>query len=593
MTEKTNPDTINIEDLPSDIVQSTLPFLSPNDLKNLSLTNKYFHNLLSQDESTTVWHELFHKVFGTQHTNDEPFQSKNSEEYKSVSETICINTYPDLNWHERFRKRSHDSAFYTWGCLKHSRLGYTANSNPNLLQSNINNVGISSKFGVNKPTKVPWFNNDPTADRTTSISPQNSVVQISSGGFSFQILTSSGKIYSTGSTFTGGHKGPGPLDLDHDYDPFRDFISHMESSFPRLRVPGRGLVNTTGSFNIQRISPTTTSNASIGEPHPNIYQKLEEIEKYSSQYIPNNDHIRRMFTSNCFAAFQVEDVATFFDEKNAPKFIAISSGRSHFIGLTDQNVLFSWDSPTSDFGAKIEFKDLPSRETNPILKIGCGWNFSCIYIYNIGLVVWSSRSSIQKGITESFANYKIIPNTSELSGDNKILDFACLQDNTVLYITTSGKQIYLYKDGQTITLDLDIKGRLLKITSCFSLITIFTDQHSYMLKVSNGTIDYTSLSSLDLDIQGETIISLAAGDYHTIGLSQRGNIYTWGTESQQCGCLGLGAPEYIVTQAMLGETEGRRNIKVLKPTKVELEEGYKCIGITGGGWHSGAILIKK
>lgn len=571
-----------LEGLPPDILESTLPFLTQSDIVNLSQTNHYFHELLNENDGSPIWYELFHRLFGEKQTNDEPFQMKNSEEYKSVAQTIMLNNFSKEHWRQRFDIRLNKTHLYAWGCLRHSRLGYNGTSNPNLTNEHLNYNAWSIKLGVNKPTLVPFFNNNQDTKK------DNSIIQISSGGFSFQILTSSGELYTTGSTYSGGHRGPGPLGNTPDYDPFHQFTTTMETAFgrhPRTSFSRGNLV--TQSINI-------TGN-SVGGPHENIYSKLEEIQKYCNQTIPDNDHIKRLFTRDCLDAFKTDDVAKFFDKRNSPQFVAVSSGRSHFIGLTQDSRLFSWDTLHSDFGCEIKFLNLPPIETNPILKIGCGWDFSCIFVYNIGLIVWKSRKPLREGDKFSFAEYNIIPNTSDISGDNKILDFACLQNNTVLYITNAGDKIYMNENGVASILSLPITGKLLKITSCFSFITIFTEHNCYTLKVNNGSIDRESLTIINLDIDDEHIISLSAGDYHMIGLSQMGTLYSWGTESQGCGCLGLGNAEEIITRSQVGEREGRDNIRVLKPTKISLEndDEYVCVGIGAGGWQSAALIIKK
>nr|CAI6411709.1 CLL_HP1_G0004430.mRNA.1.CDS.1 [Saccharomyces cerevisiae] len=38
---------------------------------------------------------------------------------------------------------------------------------------------------------------------------------------------------------------------------------------------------------------------------------------------------------------------------------------------------------------------------------------------------------------------------------------------------------------------------------------------------------------------------------------------------------------------------GARNIRVVKPTKIELPEDYICVSVTAGGWQTGALIIKK
>lgn len=582
---KTNSAAYDI--LPPDIVQVILPFLSPKDIRSLSHTNKYFHKLLNYDSSETLWHELFHKAYGAPYSNDEPFQSKNTEEFKTCSEVIMTQKYPSLSWQQRFHIRTEDAKLYTWGCLKHARLGYTATSNSNLEESSLNGAGIRLRFGVNSPTIVPWFpkSGEHTDDRT--------IVQITSGGFSFQILTKSGKLYSTGSTFTGGHRGPGTAPTEHDYNPFREVIHNLETSFSRTGAFGVLPFNTTGTFPARRLQHNGAT-PTVG-PHGDIYQQLQEMESKSTQTIPGNDHTRRMFTRDSFDIFSSDTSSLTVDREklDSIKFISVLSGRSHFLALDENNDVYSWDSPESDYGVKLHFKGLPPRSTNPILKIGCGWDLNCVYIYKVGLVVWNKREAVKKGEICSDTDYAVIPNTGDISGPDKILDFACFQGSCVFYIRNDNKRLWKYSHGVVQPLELPIKGELLKVSVCFTLLVLFTNEYCYTLKIENGNIDEESLAKLELDDPDDQVISLATGDYHTLALTHKGHIYSWGLESQLCGCLGLGSPEHVVEHEHIGRWDSIRNIRVVKPAKIELDEDYTCVAVCAGGWQSGALIIKK
>ncbi|CDF88949.1 ZYBA0S03-05688g1_1 [Zygosaccharomyces bailii CLIB 213] len=566
--------------MPPDIVQATLPFLSPGDIRHLSHTNKYFHKLLNFDSSETLWHELYRKAFGTPYGNDEPFLNKNTGDFKTCSEAIVIQNYPTLSWQERYKIRAEKAMLYTWGCLKHSRLGFTAMSNPALSEENLNGIGGRIKFGVNTPTQVPWFSAD------YQQLDDKAIIQVSSGGFSFQLLTKSGKLFSTGSTFSGGHKGPGPIAGEHDYDPIRTAIRELENSFHSVQAGTAGQINTTGSFG--------ATPSSFG-PHRNLYEPLEQMEEKCAETVTGNQHVRRMFARNCFEIFTSSRVSFEVTQErlNSIKFIAVVSGRSHFLAMDEHRDLYSWDSPDSEFGVKLNFDGLSNRESNPIIKIGCGWDLNCAYIYKIGLVVWNNRRALKKEELSCTVNYKVIPNTADVIGAGKVVDFACFQGDCVIYITNNGEKLSRYYHGTVHDLDIPLEGKLSKLSSCFSSLVLFTDQFCYTLKVKDGEIESDSLTKLDLADPEEHIISVSSGDYHTMALTQKGNLYSWGLESQLCGCLGLGPPEKVIEQENLGTWEGLRNMRVPKPTKIKLKENYVCVAVCAGGWQTGALIIKK
>ncbi|KAK5779511.1 SCF ubiquitin ligase complex subunit SAF1 PWA37_004389 [Arxiozyma heterogenica] len=601
--------------LSPDILEVMLPYLSPDDIKNLSLTNKYYSKLLDYKDSDTLWHALFHKSYGSLLTNDEPFKNKDNETYLTCEERIIVNQHQNKPWHSLYDKRSKCTSLYTWGCLKHARLGYTATSNEENLSEELLNGSISRfKYGVNRPTRVPWFTLD------NSNIDDKDILHICGGGFSFQILTRSGKIFSTGATFTGGHKGPGPKDDQLDYNPFREAIRTLQNSYPRVSIGDTTIfsnpISTTGvhhgptpipyPHSIERhdiatthttTNPTTIhSTNTIPRPHGNIYREIEELEEKATQQIPGNNHISRMFTRNSFAIYSGVDNDFHIDEEKYGKlkFIALTSGRSHFLGLTSTNEIYSWDNNESNHGIKIEFDGLPLNKDHPVLKIASGWDFNCAYIYKIGLVCWKYRSALQKGDLSANAHYKIVPGTDSIQGDRKLVDFTCVEDNIIYYVDNEGLTLWKYDNGLITSIEVpNIKDKLLKCKSCFSKLILFTKDKCYSIDMNHGMLDLTTLKQLILDDAEDHIISLAAGDYHVLALTEKGNIYSWGLESQFSGCLGLGKPEDIVNNQQIGSWDSPRNVRVVKPVKVPLPEGKYCVSIAAGGWQSAALLVSK
>lgn len=573
---------------PPDIVYAILPYLDREDIKNLSSTNKYFYNLLDYTNSNTLWHEFYRKEFGDNRTNDEPFISDHSDEFKIFSETILLNRFPHKTWIELYRLRTKNIEFYTWGSLQHARLGFTLTSHGSIPEEYVNTVGLRLKFGINKPIRVPWFlPSYSVSGGLNKIEDEDMAIKdISGGGFSFQILTKAGRLFSTGSTYNSGHKGPGPNEGEQDYNPFNQLISNIEHNYLRI-LPRRGGLRSP-NINYDRGSLTSIPNM---VPHHDIYHTLCELEEKTDKFIPGNKHIRRMFVRDSIGLYNDEENFTIDENKlDSIRFVAISSGRSHFLALDSLNQLYSWDSPGVTHGIRLEFNGLPPRSENPILKIGCGWDCSCVYIYGVGLVIWKSRSAIKKGEIVSYPFYKVIPGTGDINGKNRVVDFACCCNNSLFYITNEGDKLWFYSNETVKLLDLKLEGKLSKIEASNISLAIFTDQNSYMLSIKNGEVDTTSLVKLDLDVD-ERFISLSSGDYHNIALSSKGNIYSWGLESEMCGCLGLGQGKRVVEELHYGRYHDSRSLVVLKPTKIDLGENKVCIAVTAGGWQAGALVI--
>ncbi|AAS52530.1 AEL155Cp [Eremothecium gossypii ATCC 10895] len=595
MENKSNQDDPRSIDygLPPDIVLATLPYLEPRDIKNLSLTNKYFYKLLDYGGSNTLWHELYRKAFGYTQTNEEPFSSNGAEGLSTCSETVLVTAFPDMSWMERYKARERCTRLYTWGSQQHGRLGYTLGCNPMVSDDVFDGRWGHQRVGISKPTLVPWFteacrtdNGEPVPglpDVAEIDQDDRTIVQMSAGGFSFQLLTKSGKLYFTGITYTGGHPGPGPKN-ERDYNYFRNIVLEIDQN----RIPD--LFARNGMYR-HRVHNAWSEPV----PHDDLYRALNKMKKRCLQHIPGNRHVQRLLARDSLSfyheesAFAMKVDPSLFDKV---KFVSVTSGRSHILALDDNNNLYSWDGPDIDYGVRIVFEGLPVRKTNPLLKIGSGWDFNCVYIYAVGLVVWSSRSAVKKGDTFAKANYNVIPDTADISGTNRISDYACCANNVVFYITNNGRKLWIYSHGVSKTVDLPFDGRLTKIeASCMTLV-LCTENSTYTLKVNNGDIVEDSFMKMNLE-QGQKFIAVSAGDYHNLALTDKGELYSWGLESDICGCLGQGDPDEAVDTRQIATFESARSIRVLQPAKVELPANSVCVAITAGGWHSAALIMQN
>ncbi|CAB4254560.1 similar to Saccharomyces cerevisiae YBR280C SAF1 F-Box protein involved in proteasome- dependent degradation of Aah1p during entry of cells into quiescence [Maudiozyma barnettii] len=595
----------NSNALPPDVILETLPYLSTEDIKNLSLTNKYYHKLLDYKNSDTLWKELYHKIYGSPYTNVEPFQGRGSDTFKSCSEQIISNLTLTNSWAERYRLRTETAKLLTWGSIKQGRLGYSASSNPfiNPLTNNFahrleNTDDDSSPYNYNPvrmaiclPTQVPWDSNSDNIRNNN-----DSIVSVTGGGFSFQILTKSGKIFSTGTSFTGGIRGPGPREGQSDYNQFRELAHLLELSFSHLTnpsIPHHGATPINIHRTVSDQQNLTIGVPIIGSPHANVYQNLEALNKEIRETAPGNEYLTRMFPRESLPLYNMnEDNILQFDKQllDSVKFSAVTSGRTHFLALSTEGNIYVWDSPESNDGIRIKFRDLPTSSVDPILKIACGWNFNCIYQYNVGLVVWRERDPLKSGETSSYALYEVIGGTSQSNGAAKIIDFTCLSDKVVFYIDEAGEFLYRYSNKVTEKIKTPIKQKISKLVSCFNSIILFTVDHCYSFKLKDNQIELETIKELKVDEGNDDhIVSLSSGDYHTLILTKKGQIYVSGSESQMCGCLGLGVYE----DQPWGHLEGRNNVIVETPRKIDIGEGNICVGIAAGGWQSSAIIVRR
>lgn len=584
-------------ELPPEILQNTLPLLSIDDLKNLSRTNKYYHKLLDIQNSETVWKEIYHQTFATPQNDDEPFPTKEENMFTLCSEQIISTVEKGKTWRERYAIRAKQTQLYTWGLQRHGRLGYIGSSNP-ALRSVRNSSQNSNQLAPNYdpawlavylPTPVPWFSQDKMDDFI--------ITNITSGGFSFQILTKSGKIFSTGSSFTGGLRGPGPAEGQQDFDEFQHYVREIER---RTQQITSAVHNGPTPTNIQPHTFLLSANRvaasrghiSVGNTqHLDIYEKLKKLQTDIEETVDGNPHIQRMLPKEVLPSLNSseDDIPTVNKETlNSLKFKAVASGRSHFVGLSGAGDVYIWDDPDINSGIKMKFGSLPDSETHPIMKIGCGWNFTCVYKRDIGLITWRERDALKQGETSCEAHYEVIPFTGDTQGPNKVVDFTCLSDGVVYFITQDQRYLHCYRNKIHEEFTTPIEEKLLKISSCHNCLILFTENHCFSFSLDGNDILLNTIRRIDLQDPDDRVISVSGGDYHTLMLTKNGQLYSTGIESQRCGSLGLG----IYTDQSWGHLEGNNDVRVEQPTKIDIGEGNVCVAIAAGGWQSSALIIK-
>lgn len=528
-------------DLPLDIVDTIIFFLPHEAIKSLSLTCKSLHNQINS--SHYVWHLLYEKTFGTQPT-----------------------PYSFSSWPELYKLRSQGKLF-TWGSLVGGRLGYNSKEVP---PEHLNRSGFN--VGVGIPTEVPGLEGLKIAD-------------VSAGGFSFQLLTQKGEIYSLGN-WHNGNNGPGPGRENPDYNPLRDMVSNTPSTPPNrtnfgvpppadtnMRLGRLGGVRHFGEMlplPAFRAGPRSRVNRVVDTPNTAPEPSNESEDK------PPNRFLHRETTIS----------------QDEHKFISVSSGRVHFIALDDAGDIWSWDSPVTGCGVRLRFqegdKDL-AHEGHRVLKCMAGWGSSVAFLYGYGLVYWNKRDSVKQGESSASVFFNRIPNTGDVSGDDRVVDFVSC-DNFVVYLTADGKlyrndmigeeSIHLDKFEKYLKEHADSIGpKFTRLSGNFQRFACFSNEDI----VLTGTKD--SLEPIVIDeLGGKQCISIAMGDYHFLALLKDGTLLSWGLESNSCGCLGLGKDPEV------GIREGGSSIRVVKPTRVETQG--KVLTIAAAGWQSCAIISK-
>ena len=449
---------------------------------------------------------------------------------------------------------------------------------------------MTFKRGVHTPGNIESFNN-------------HIITDISATGFSFVILINSGKLYHTGHDWrrtVGGNPScdaPGPSTSDYSPPPSA-LAWNTLSSNPRPLAGRQALFP---------MPSTAVGNRYDREVQPNLpsgrRMQIQPILTRPPEQLPELPGLTPGSTGDKHSVKETN----FVTELKLPpndydkKLISISSGRQHIVALDDCNNIYTWDTGVqSKVGVKLRFGKL--EPVPPIIKIFAGWNISAMYVNEIGLIVWNRRQPLtqQQFETEdrtSETNYQAISGTR---GD--IEDFT-IGDNFVIFTRKSDGKVYRANLIGDVFVAEEVGNfnewlrdqqvqdgtprRFTRLNCCFKSWVVFTDNDEIL--IGNGANEMSIVEA----IQHENIKSVEIGDYHFLALTSQGEVYSWGRESEQCGCLGLGDKttvlEHDPTVRNLGTYDG---IQVYTPKKViNPTKSGKWVQIASSGWHSGGIYV--
>ncbi|ODV60967.1 SCF ubiquitin ligase complex subunit SAF1 [Ascoidea rubescens DSM 1968] len=411
---------LSIFDLGEDIfVNHILPKLEREDVNRLLLLNHPHLNALLSSNLASKY--LYLISF-----NDKPIERTHT------------------NWINLYKARE-QAKFYDWGSNNGLRLGYSISSAPEA-----NTHRRFFKKEVVKPTYLRCFHKSP-------------IRQISSNGFSFQILLANGDLYVTGSSWNNHSSSPpGPRDSEDHFPSniinrnlhikFNSFVNRRSfSDFPRvIPVPG---VFGLGGFR----RPNIRFDHQLGAAQPSDAPHFPTLE----HEIVTKKELENLEDDEIFVVSDDEDNSTveprFINKMKIPrnrlnshiKFVQVSGGHFHFIALDNENNIWSWDIDNIDnqhIGIKLNFIDEngvnildnnnPDTKKNYIKSIKAGWNLSACYIANIGLAIWNKREGLKTDKwdinTSVKTNFMIIPNTLN------IIDYA-FGEGFLIYINSKGK----------------------------------------------------------------------------------------------------------------------------------------------------------
>lgn len=536
----------------------------------------------------------------------------------SIYKLIYFKVFPDLNspmvneslvnnWCNYFKfKTDKANKLFTWGATDLGRLGYLINQVP------------QEKLTVNKNVCIP--NNVANFNPTI-------IWNVVSTGFSFIVLTNKG-VYFTGNDYKKYHdlSAPGPPQLDFKH---RINLTAPIGIFPRITYPGLPAPpRRSTTTNLEGNNSSINAGGSSTQPDPNRRtnpnltrppDQIPELREFQSQ-VSSASKDPPKEVSDPEPVIESNFVTKLKLPKEGGTITTISSGRQHFVALDDKNQLFTWDTGNSSLvGVKLLFPQPYEHlhdSGNPIRMIKCGWNLSSCYV-DRKLVIWYLREPlIQEQIDsdryESVVKCFVLPIDNlvdyHLGNDFLIvlkeegcfgfnlhtLDYFNNHQNYPSVIDLSFNDFILLQGFNDHLNRLNEPGynfRFFKVTGCFDNFAIFINNNHDILFGNKSMINEESHeivpNTFDLP---ENIIDLQMGDYHCLALTADGDVYSWGLQSNNCGCLGLGVLKETSNNPNI--IEDRNSLRVKVPTKIESPTG-KWAAITASGWHSAGICLEE
>lgn len=278
---------------------------------------------------------------------------------------------------------------------------------------------------------------------------------------------------------------------------------------------------------------------------------------------------------------------------------SFSSGRRHILALTDSYQIISWDRLNS-IGSRVlpqQGADFGGRPT----RVVAGWEKSSAYIPDTGIVWWPmirNENDIVAGSTDVVDDSrdvpeKIIPDTARKGQYPKVVEVMqhLVLEDFIVWITSESKLFaYDIRTGFQFPvpgyaaerrLFKDIQGQFRNFGVFTADGAVLAGNKAYLELCSTkiqsdptilDTEDWVRLSDLlaarpnDVPaLQHTGVISLAYGDHHYHALHANGRISSYGTDSQACGALGLGALPSGARFRGLAEAPGHwnRDLKLL------------------------------
>lgn len=250
-----------------------------------------------------------------------------------------------------------------------------------------------------------------------------------------------------------------------------------------------------------------------------------------------------------------------------PKITQMSCGRSHIIALDEIGRCIFFDQESVyplDFGFQ------------GILKVAAGWELNAAIVNGKGLVHWRN-GNYKDGIVPSVT----VPKTAN-TVDAQIgagCDFLVMLDDDTIYFVDTREE-----DGNVLAAQVIGKGPYNKLRVNFNKFALVGPEESVFYEVKDGRAQLVD------KVSEPKFVDIALGDYHRLGLTEEGEAFSWGCESQKCGSFGLGNGSAV--EALGGVVQGNmfQDMVLKRPQRIPTLSNV--VRIAAGGWQSAAVTVE-
>ena len=239
--------------------------------------------------------------------------------------------------------------------------------------------------------------------------------------------------------------------------------------------------------------------------------------------------------------------ATGIDVKNIPDEVKnanirfVAAGGDHIIAIGDNGKIYGWgannlaqygrDADEGFEGAILISDELMNNgvDVNHVKKLECGYQCSAILMDDGTLHIWGNKNAC--------ANMEALRLMSENGMKFRDIDFTL---NYAVAINQDGTDIVT---GQKDLFDLvrpNVTGEVAKIKSYIgsrTIVACYATSTNICYQLSDNSLCFAgdfspySLISLPELEEGEYITSVDSGAHHYTGLTNKGNVYSWGDDT--------------------------------------------------------------